>query len=98
MIIAIDFDGTIVTKNFPGIGELLPNVKRTFEQLKKDGHIIIIWTCRKEAYITQATQFLKEKGIPFDFVNTSHPDVWGDSYPKIFADLYIDDKQLGGIP
>ena len=93
MVIAIDFDGTIVEHNYPDIGKLKPNAKETINNWYDKGHKIIIWSCRMNKEKEEAKLFLKEQGIKFhefnDNINT------GDDfnpYPKIFAHLYIDDR------
>ena len=42
-----------------------------------------------------------EKGIPFDRVNDNHPDGiarHNNNSRKVYADVYVDDKQVGGLP
>jgi hypothetical protein len=100
MIIAIDFDGTIVGNDFPDIKGLKPHAKETIIKLKNDGHYIIIWTCRGEVSLNEARSFLKKEDIPFDSINQPAPfELIGFTpFPKVFADVYVDDKNLGGFP
>lgn len=100
MIIAIDFDGTICTDQYPEIGVPLPYVVDTIQTLYKDGHYIIINTCRDGDRLTEAINWLMANDIPFNRVNDNHPDVpakYGSNSRKVFADLYIDDRNLGGF-
>ena len=46
MIIAVDFDGTIVEHRYPAIGKELPFATSTLRQLMEDGHRLILWTVR----------------------------------------------------
>ena len=46
MILAIDFDGTIVMDKYPEIGEMIEGAKTAINQLHADGYEIIIWSCR----------------------------------------------------
>ncbi len=96
-ILALDFDGTIVEHKFPEVGELMPDAKATIKLLHEKGCRIIIWTCRKGPYVMRAGEFLLENGIPFDYINTNVPEINFTS-KKIYADYYIDDKNLGGFP
>jgi hypothetical protein len=108
-IIAIDFDGTIVEHDFPRIGKLMPHAKEVINRLHDAGHKIIIWTCRNhtepnhpdwdDAPIPRVMEFLRKNGIHFDSINENHPSMgfWLQSR-KIFAEIYIDDKNLGGFP
>jgi len=101
-IIAIDFDGTIVHDNFPGIGELKPNAKHVINKLHQEGYFIIVWTCRTQNRGAEAEQFLIDNGIKFDKINESCPvnvdKFSGLDTRKVFADLYIDDKGLILLP
>ena len=101
MIIAIDFDGTIHTGQHPEIGYLFPDVRKTISSLRSEGHYVIIWTCRTGDDLLNAVNWLLENGIEFDRINDNHPNnikKYGGNTRKIFADLYIDDKQVGGLP
>lgn len=100
MIIAIDFDGTIVADKYPEIGELMPGAHAVINLLYTKGHYIIINTCRTGDHLAAALNFLHEKRIKFDIVNDNHPDLtkqYGVTR-KVFADVYIDDRNLGGFP
>ena len=46
MIIATDFDGTIVQHRFPEIGEELPYAISTLKALREAGHKVFLWTMR----------------------------------------------------
>ena len=47
MIIAVDFDGTIVEHEYPAIGKPIPFAIETLLHLQKDGHRLILWTVRR---------------------------------------------------
>ena len=48
MIIACDFDGTIVTHEYPRIGKPIPFAIQTLKKLQEeDHHQIILWTVRE---------------------------------------------------
>ena len=101
MIIAIDFDGTIVRDIYPGIGVLQPYAKQVINQLHDDGHYIILWTCRSGKQLLDAVNFLLKSDIHFDRINDHEPqneELYGTESRKVFADIYIDDKNLGGFP
>ena len=94
MIIAIDFDGTIVDNDFPKIGNLKPGAKETINSWYEKGHKIIIWSCRSEDdTINAAEDFLKENGIKYHTFNDNvYRDDGFEPHPKVFANLYIDDR------
>ena len=101
MIIAVDFDGTLHTGTWPAIGEPMPWAADTMRRLKADGHYLIIWSCREHAEQTAMVNWLLEHDIPFDRVNDHHPGTiarYGGDARKVLADIYIDDRNLGGLP
>jgi hypothetical protein len=99
MIFAVDFDGTIVKHKYPEIGELLPKAKETLTALHKAGHKIIIWTCRYlQSDLTNMTNFLKANHIPYDTVNTSIAGIGFVPEPKVYADVYLDDRTWPKFP
>lgn len=101
MILAIDFDGTLHMGQYPAIGIPMPYAIEVMKQLKADGHYIIINTCRSNGYLTEAINWLLSKGIPFDRVNDNHPETvekYNSDSRKIYAHIYVDDKQVGGLP
>jgi hypothetical protein len=101
MIIAVDFDGTLHTGHWPKIGAPAPYAASIMKRLKADGHYLIVWTCREGRQQTDMVNWLLEKGIPFDRINEHKPasvELYGYSSHKVYAHLYIDDKQIGGLP
>lgn len=100
MIFAIDFDGTIVKHEYPKIGDLRPRAKSVINKLYDKGHYIIIWTCRNDPELTEAINYLKMIRIKYHKVNENAPLklVGFKTAPKIFANVYIDDLNLGGFP
>ena len=98
-IIAVDFDGTITKENdFPNLGELMPGAKEVINELHSYGCIIILWTCRTDSYLDQAINYCNQYGIHVDYANQNYPSIQGYAYPKIYADYYIDDLNIGGFP
>lgn len=101
MIIAIDFDGTIARSNFPVILGEMPYAGESLRKLKEQGHYIILWTCRTRDNLMAAVNWMLEHRIPFDRVNDHNPEnmaLYGDGGNKVYAHIYIDDKNLGGFP
>nr|WKN39249.1 hydrolase [Tunicatimonas sp. TK19036] len=100
LIIAVDFDGTIVEDAYPRIGKPQLFAFETLKALHKERHRLILWTCRKGESLKAAVNFCRENGIEFYSVNSNFPGepLGADDSPKIVADLYIDDRNLGGFP
>ncbi|GAB5557264.1 MAG: hypothetical protein SchgKO_14770 [Schleiferiaceae bacterium] len=101
LIIAVDFDGTVVEDKYPKIGKPMLFAFETLKQLQADGHRLILWTYRHGRKLDEAVEFCKENGIEFYAVNRSYPEE-EDSHPKasrkIHCDLFIDDRNVGGFP
>jgi len=103
MIIAVDFDGTIVEHKYPKIGREKPFAIDTLRRLAAEGHKIILWTSREGELLQDAIRFCKERGLTFYSVNSDTPMgslQFSDktSTTKLIADVYIDDRNLGGLP
>lgn len=100
MIYAIDFDGTIVENSYPKIGSLRPEAELFIRSIKANGNQFILWTCRTGALLDEAVRFLREHDIAPDYVNENTPESiehFGNDSRKIFADIYIDDRNCGGL-
>ena len=85
MIIAIDFDGTIVEDN------KYPCIKYKFKEYAKEAinniakkHNLILCTARYGWYILPAIWFIRKNKLPIKIYKG-----------KPYADIYIDDKNLG---
>lgn len=99
--IAVDFDGTIVYDAYPSIGKPKTFVFETLKKLQSEGYRLILWTFRHGKYLEEAVAFCKKNGIEFYAVNSSFEGEVFDSETqsrKIDADLFIDDRNLGGFP
>ena len=100
MIIAIDFDGTIVEHKYPKIGETKLFAFETLKELQKQGYQLILWTYRAGKELKNAVDFCKKNGIEFYAVNKNYSEEVFDEKimsRKIYADIYIDDRNIGGF-
>jgi hypothetical protein len=110
MEILIDFDGTVVTHEFPNIGKdvgAVPVLKRLIEK----GHKLILFTMRSDIenpasdnplivnqsgnYLTQAVKWFEDNGIELYGVNTNPTQHKWTTSPKAYGQLIIDDIGLG---
>lgn len=98
MIIAIDFDGTIVEHKYPEIGRPIPFAIETLLQLQKENHKLILWTVREEALLQEAIDYCAERGLYFYANNANYPEEVVPSPRKLSVDMFIDDRNLGGLP
>lgn len=101
MIIAVDFDGTIVEHRYPSIGPEIPFAIETLKKLREENHRLILWTVREGGLLEEAVRFCRERGLLFYAVNSNYPEerLQHEGYSrKLHADLFIDDRNLGGLP
>jgi len=101
LTLAIDFDGTIAEDSFPEVGEIISGAAYFIDQLYGDGHKVIINTCRTGRYEGMAEDFLNEHSIPYHYINSNLPEkiqAYGQDCRKISADVYIDNRNVGGLP
>jgi hypothetical protein len=102
MIIAVDFDGTIVEHRYPSIGKELPFAIEALRKLVAEGHRLILWTVREGQYLEDAVEFCRSRGLEFYAVNRDYPEEEQEHNNhftrKLKADLWIDDRNLGGLP
>ncbi len=99
--IAVDFDGTIVEHKYPEIGEVKLFAFETLKALQKKGFRLILWTFRTGKELEEAVAYCRKNGVEFYAVNRNYPEEVFDEEAvsrKIDADVYIDDKNLGGFP
>ena len=102
MVIAVDFDGTIVEHRYPSIGKELPFAIETLIKLSEEGHRLILWTVREGQCLEEAVEFCRSRGLEFYAVNSDYPEETRECNSnftrKLKADLWLDDRNLGGLP
>lgn len=102
MIIAVDFDGTIVEHKYPEIGPEVPFATETLRMLIRDRHQLILWSVREGRLLDEAIQWCRDRGVEFWAVNRDFPEediTRNENFArKLRVDLFIDDRNLGGLP
>lgn len=93
-IIAVDFDGVICKDgSYPRIGFAKRDVIDILKDLKQNHNcILILWTCRDGKALKEAIDFSESYGLKFDKINENY--VTFSKSPKIYADIYLDDRAL----
>lgn len=100
--VAIDFDGTIAITDYPAIIEPIPEALQFIRDCQSAGVAVILWTCRTDKHLIDASEWCRQQGVIFDAYNANLPD-WIAEYKewqpdvqadgrKVAADLYLDDK------
>jgi len=97
--IAVDFDGTIVEHKYPQIGKEQLFAFETIRALIEQKHQVILWTYRAGKELDEAIEYCRENGVEFFAVNKNYPEEHydGSISRKIDADVYIDDRNVGGF-
>lgn len=94
MYIAVDFDGTCVTHEYPRVGKDIGAVP-VLKKLVDSGHHIILNTMRSGKELTDAVQWFADNDIPLYGANVNPTQKEWTLSPKVYAHLYIDDAALG---
>ena len=100
MVIAVDFDGTIVEHAYPKIGKPIPFAFDVLKKLQQEErHMILLWTVREGKLLEEAVDFCAKNGLNFYAVNKNFPEEEEGTTPrKLVADVFIDDRNIGGLP
>ena len=93
-VIAVDFDGTVVTHAYPEIGDDAGAVP-VLKELVETGYRLVLYTMRSGELLDAAVRWFHERNIPLYAVNENPKQHRWTSSPKVHADLYIDDSSLG---
>jgi len=100
LILAIDFDGVIVSCRYPEIGVLRNGAREAINTWYKT-HTIIINTCRCGVFLEEMRAFLNREGINYHLINENSAErigIYNTDSRKISFDLCFDDKNAGGFP
>ena len=99
MVVIVDFDGTVVTHEYPMMGKDIGSVP-VLKELVANGHQLILFTMRSDmgvksgkfkSGLTDAVNWYKENDIPLFGIQTNPTQhEWTDS-PKAYGQLIIDD-------
>lgn len=111
MKIAVDFDGTCTTHEFPEIGKDIGAVS-VLKKLVEKGHQLILFTMRADrihnnptedptiqdrigTFLADAIKWFEDNNIPLYGIQADPGQENWTSSPKAYAQLYIDDCGLG---
>lgn len=99
LVIAVDFDGTIVDHEYPRIGAEKLFAFQTLRALQNKGHRLILWTIRDGKELEEAVEYCRSNGIEFYAVNETFPNEGFEAGQsrKVNADIFIDDRNVGGF-
>lgn len=92
-VIAIDFDGTIVTHEYPYVGKPVRLAKEVIKMLLDNGHRCFLYTMRDGSELMDAIEYCQDNELQMWGWNES-PEQFSES-PKQYATFYIDDAAVG---
>lgn len=104
MIIAVDFDGTIVEHEFPNIGPAIPGAFEWMRRWQEAGAKLILWTMRSAGrktpglpsdVLNAAVELCRANGVDFFGVNSNPAQHEWTQSPKAYAHCYVDDAGFG---
>ena len=94
MYIAVDFDGTCVTNEYPNVGRDIGAVP-VLKKLVDAGHKLILNTMRSGKELADAIRWFIDNNIPLFGINENPTQKSWTASPKVYAHIYIDDASLG---
>ena len=94
MYIAVDFDGTCVTHDYPRIGKEI-GAPKVLKRLVEAGHKLILNTMRSGKELQDAIHWFNKNGIELYGVNENPTQKHWTTSPKVYAHMYIDDAAFG---
>ena len=86
MYIAIDFDGTCVTHDYPRIGKDI-NAVNVLKKLVANGHKLILNTMRSGKELKEAINWFKKNDIELYGANENPTQKKWTNSPKVYAHL-----------
>jgi len=95
VIIAVDFDGTIVEHQYPQIGPDVPGAFEWLHKLQGAGALLMLWTMRDGNTLAAAVDHCEAHGVTFWGINRNLGQASWSQSAKQYAHLYIDDAALG---
>ena len=86
MTIAVDFDGTCVTHEYPEVGENI-GAQAVLRKLAAQGHNLILYTMRSGDELQEAVDWFCKNVIPLYGVNHNPTQRGWTQSPKVYAHL-----------
>lgn len=93
--LAIDFDGTVVEHQYPGIGPDVPYAVKVLKALTDQGYRLILFTMRSGPQLQEAVNWYEARDIPLYGIQKDPVQHNWTTSPKAYAQIYIDDAALG---
>lgn len=93
-IIAVDFDGTCVTHEYPRVGKDIGAVP-VLKKLINAGHQLILFSMRSDKEQQDAVDWFAKNNIPLYGININPDQSSWTKSNKAYAQLYIDDAGIG---
>ena len=99
-IVAVDFDDTLIHGHYPDNYCIDILAIETLKEFIARGGIVILWTCRDDReHLAHALDKFAKLGFVPQYVNEEAREnpywrkkIYEPKSPKVYADLYIDDR------
>ena len=95
-VIAVDFDGTCVTHEYPHVGMDI-GAEPVLRELAGMGYRLVLYTMRSGSLLKDAKNWFAERKIPLYAINENPEQKSWTSSPKVYADFYIDANHIKPI-
>jgi len=92
--IAVDFDGTCVTHEYPKVGRFI-GAPKVLQRIVREGGKLILWTMRSNKELDDAVAWFADNRITLTGIQRNPDQNTWTSSPKAYAKIYIDDAALG---
>jgi hypothetical protein len=94
VIFIVDFDGTCLTHDFPGLGQDIGAVP-VLKKLVEHNHKLILFTMRSDNFLDDAVKWFEDNEIPLYGIQKNPTQHTWTSSPKAYGHVIIDDISLG---
>ena len=94
MELILDFDGTVVTHDYPSIGKDIGAIP-VLKELVRNNHKLILFTMRSGKELDDAVEWFKTNDIPLYGIQKNPTQHEWTTSPKAYGQLIIDDAALG---
>jgi hypothetical protein len=92
-VIGVDFDGTVVTHEYPNVGKDVGAIS-VLKKIVEKGNKIIIFTMRSGKELEDAVKWYEDNEIPVYGINVNPTQHTWTASPKAYCEIYIDDAGI----
>lgn len=94
LVIAVDFDGTVVSHDYPEVGKDI-GAAPILKELLERGHELVLFTMRSGKHLHDAIEWFSKNNIRLYGIQYNPTQAQWTCSNKCYAHIYIDDAALG---